>query len=179
MNTIELKMMPKQSDDIGILEQINEEAIPACERNSLDDMLSTGAEIIGIYADHLPVGFLVIRTHAQICYLAYLAVEKSLRSRGIGSRSVRAFLAAYKDYQIVVEFEAPESPCSSNDIKRFYMRNGFYETGWFTYYDETEFEIGCSQSVFDISGFRGFTEHLNTVISDHIPKPYRKDNPPL
>ena len=77
-----------------------------------------------------------------------------------------------------MEFEAPSgSEADQTQVRRraFYLRNGFYETGWFTFYDETEFEIACTSSSFDVEAFNGFTEYLSTLVSDHIPKPYRKD----
>ena len=63
-----LKTVTRYSEDIKALEKINEEAIPASERNTLDDMLSTGAELIGICVENEPIGFLVIRKYKKICY---------------------------------------------------------------------------------------------------------------
>ena len=173
-----LKTVTRYSEDIKALEKINEEAIPASERNTLDDMLSTGAELIGICVENEPIGFLVIRKYKKICYLAYLAVKQELRSNGIGSAALKVLIAEYSDYQVVVEFEAPTAHSENDDIKlrrkHFYLKNGFNETGWFTYYDETEFEIGSSVQEFDVGGFGEFTEYLSTVLSDHIHKSYQK-----
>lgn len=176
--SIVLAPVTGDSPYISTLERINEEAIPENERNTLDDMLSTGAEVSGIFSEQKPVGFIVFRKYKNICYLAYLAVEHSLRSMGIGGEALRRFAAENRDKQVVVEFEAPCADGGSDDIKKrrkqFYLRNGFFETGWFTFYDETEFEIGCSQPEFDTDTFRGFTEYLGNIISDHIPEPYKK-----
>jgi len=105
-------------------------------------------------------------------------VKQELRSNGIGSSALKVLIAEYSDYQVVVEFEAPTAHSENDDIKlrrkHFYLKNGFNETGWFTYYDEMEFEIGSSVQEFDVGGFGEFTEYLSTVISDHIPKPYQK-----
>jgi hypothetical protein len=177
MDTL-LRYITKDSEEIPALERINEEAIPENERNTLIDMLSTGAEIFGIFSEQKPVGFIMYRKYKNICYLAYLAVECSLRSNGIGSEALKLFLAEHNDYKVVVEYEAPDTDCDKADInyrrKQFYLRNGFSETGWFTYYDEIEFEIGCAGSKFDINEFNGFIGYLSTIISDHIPEPYRK-----
>ena len=53
---MELKKLTIDSPDIPALEEINEEAIPDCERNSFTDLMNTGATILGIYEDG-PVGF--------------------------------------------------------------------------------------------------------------------------
>ena len=174
---MELKKLTIDSPDIPALEEINEEAIPDCERNSFIDLMNTGATILGIYEDG-PVGFLVIREYRSILYLAYLAVNSSLRSKGIGGMALNELVSNYVNYMIVVEYEAPNPVASGNELnirrKGFYKRNGFCETGYFTFYDDTEFEIGCAGMEFDAELFGEFTEHLSTIVSDHIPKPYKK-----
>ncbi len=174
---IELKRIEKNSEHKAKLESINVEAIPECERNSLDDLIDTGAEVQGIFTNDSPVGYFVLREYKSILYLAYFAVSCEQRSKGIGSEALTKLIAEKKDYQTVVEFEAPPGS-ETNDMptrrRAFYLRNRFYETGWFTFYDETEFEIACTSTSFDIVAFNEFTEYLSTLVSDHIPKPYRK-----
>ena len=92
--------------------------------------------------------------------------------------ALNELVSNYVNYMIVVEYETPNSASSANEInirrKGFYKRNGFCETGYFTFYDDTEFEIGCAGMEFDAELFGEFTEHLSTIVSDHIPKPYKK-----
>ena len=57
------------------------------------------------------------------------------------------------------------------------MRNGFQQTGWFNFYDETEFEIACSQADFDLAAFEKFIAFLNSIVPINMPLPYRKDTP--
>ena len=176
---MEIRLLAEGSGDEPVLEEINTEAIPECERNSLDDLRRTGAEILGIYEDGAPVGFMVTRRYRNILYLAYFAVRKDLRSRGIGGRALRELIAGNPGYRAVVEFEAPDKSSAENGLrlrrKDFYLRNGFHETGWFTFYDGTEFEIACSRLDYDPAEFGDFVAWLGTVVSDHIPQPYRKD----
>ena len=180
---LKLRRVRRGSVDQEILERINEEAIPENERNSLEDLFATGAdgnlEITGIYQEEEPVGFLVVRKFRMLRYLAYFAVRNDLRSLGIGGWAVREMTGREPECRMVVEFETPD-PCSGKDDlrnrrKHFYLGNGFYETGWFTRYDGTEFEIGCSKQTFDEKEFGEFIDYLGTIVSDHIPKPYRKD----
>ena len=117
---------------------------------------------------------MAVRYYRNLVYLAYFAVRKDLRSKGIGGRAVRELIRQNPDKQVVVEYEAPDLPDVCNDIKRFYLRNGFFETGWFTDYDNTEFEIGCSQPDFNSEEFVAFAEEIAKVVSDHIPNPFRK-----
>ncbi len=174
---MELKKLTIDSPDIPALEEINKEAIPVCERNSFIDLMNTGATILGIYEDG-PVGFLIIREYKSILYLAYLAVNSSLRSKGIGGKALDELVSDHADHMIVVEYEAPDPASSENELnirrKGFYKRNGFCETGYYTFYDDTEFEIGCAGMEFDAELFGEFTEYLSTIVSDHIPRPYKK-----
>ena len=118
---------------------------------------------------------MAVRYDRNLVYLAYLAVRKDLRSKGIGGSAVRELIRRNPDRQVVVEYEAPEQPEVWNNVKRFYLRNGFYETGWYTHYDDTEFEIACSRKDFDSEAFIAFAEDIAKVVSDHIPNPFRKD----
>ncbi len=174
---MDLKKLTIDSPDIETLEEINEEAIPECERNSLMDLMDTGATVLGIYEEG-PVGFLVIREYKTILYLAYLAVDCELRSKGIGGKALEKLVLNNTDHMIVVEYEAPNPSLPGNELnvrrKGFYKKNGFCETGYFTFYDDTEFEIGCAGMEFDVGLFGEFTEYLSTIVSDHIPKPYKK-----
>ncbi len=175
---IELRKAEKGSEYRDDLEAINREAIPECERNSLDDLTNTGAEVLGIFLDGCPAGFFVLRYYQSICYLAYFAVRRELRSKGIGGRALRKLIEENNRFQMVVEYESPDAG-GADDMparrKAFYLRNGFYETGWYTFYDETEFEIACTVPFLEIEAFNAFTVHLSSLVSDHIPKPYRKD----
>jgi len=45
-----------------------------------------------------------------------------------------------------------------------------------TFYDDTEFEIGNAGMDFDAELFGEFTEHLSEIVSDYIPKPYKKNS---
>ena len=172
---MEIREITGHSAELLVLEAINEEAIPEVERCSLSDMLATGAKIWCIDYQQEPVGFMAVRYYGKLVYLAYFAVRKDLRSKGIGGSAVRELIRQNPDRQVVVEYEAPNPPEVCNAVKRFYLRNGFFETGWYTNYDDTEFEVGCSQQDFDSGEFVAFAEDISKVVSDHIPNPFRKE----
>ena len=176
-----LKLLPQNSEDKLIADTINEEAFPEFERNSLDDMYVSDTaeriEILGIYDDNAVVGFFIVRKYESIRYLAYFAVSKVKRSAGIGSQALKLLMEHYPEAQIVTEFETPDDDCDNNALRLrrrdFYLRNGFYETGWYSFYDDTEFTIACSEPAFDKEGFERFTAYISSIVSDHIPKLYR------
>ena len=162
-----------------MLEKINEESFPEAERNLLVDLIETGATVLGIYEFSEAIGFLVVREYKEIMYLAYFALRSDSRGRGIGSAVMEEFVNYYYHKQIVVEYEAPDGTVDHGltAVRRrnFYRRCGFRQTGWFTFYDETEFEIGCAGSEFDIDMFNEFVDNLSSLVSDHIPHAYRKE----
>ncbi|MCR5049341.1 MAG: GNAT family N-acetyltransferase [Saccharofermentans sp.] len=168
-----------ESADIAILEKINEEAFPENERNLLTDMMATGAEVLGIYEFSEAIGFLVVREYKNLVYVAYLAVRSDSRNRGIGTAVMEEFVNQYFNKMIVVEYEAPDGTVQHgmDCIRRrnYYRRCGFKHTGWYTAYDETEFEIGCAGEDFDIGLFNEFIDYLGTIVEDHIPHPYQKE----
>ena len=172
--------MTGASGELEALEAINEEAIPESERCPLDALLASGADVYRIDAEEEPAGFIVVRGWRNFLYLAFLAVRTDLRSRGIGGKALRELIRRYPDRQTVVEYEALDACRGDNDTrlrrKQFYLRNGFYETGWFTCYDGTEFEIGCSREDYDAEGFKAFATWLGGIVSDHIPNPFQKQS---
>ena len=114
---MEIREIREDSEDLSILEAINEEAIPEIERCALSDMLATGAKVWCIDHEQEPVGFMAVRYYRNLFYLAYFAVRKDLRSKGIGGRAVRELIRQNPDKQVVVEYEAPDPPDVCNDIK--------------------------------------------------------------
>lgn len=179
---VQLRIITQDSPEISKLEIINEEAFPISERSSIDHLYASGSDgnldMIGIYTDHELVGFFAVRKFGRIRYMAYFAVCSQKRSKGIGSKALQLLKDFYPDCQIVNEFEAPNKSDENNSIRLrrrdFYLRNGFYETGWYSFYDETEFEIACSETEFDMQEFEKFITYLNSIVPDHIPQPYQK-----
>ena len=98
----------------------------------------------------------------------------------IGSKALSQLTEENAGCRIVVEYEAPNSSDGSDESdmrsrrEAFYERCGFKSTGWYTFYDDTEFEIACAGLPFDIDEFNGFVGYLSSLVNDHIPKPYRK-----
>lgn len=181
---MELRKIEQTAPDVLKMAALNEEAFPENERVSIYDLYRFGADgsmdMLGIYndADEF-AGFFVIRKFRHFAYIAYFAVCAEKRSQGIGSTALRLLKAYYPGRQIMVDFESavPESPNYAERIRRrrFYYRNGFFETGWYQFYMETEFEIACSVPEFDKSGFDALIADIHAHAPDFHPTLYRKD----
>ncbi|MBP0973481.1 MAG: GNAT family N-acetyltransferase [Oscillospiraceae bacterium] len=181
---MELKRIHLQDPDCDLARALNREAFPENERIELDDLLADGqddTELLGIYTDSRFAGFLFLRTGPGIVYLAYFAVCPELRNQGIGGRALQMLREFYTDAQIVVEFEASDDRKEDQAMrlrrKAFYLRSGFYETGWFQYYMEDEFEIACTSKEFDRARFDALIAAIHEKVPSFDPVPYRKDTP--
>ena len=73
-------------------------------------------------------------SYDDIVYLMYVAIDKKYRNKGFGSLVLRDLILRQADTSILLCIEKP-SICDKEDIKArrkdFYLRNGFYETGYF------------------------------------------------
>ncbi|MCM1506929.1 MAG: GNAT family N-acetyltransferase [Ruminococcus flavefaciens] len=177
------KKLNRNSKDIPLLEKLNSQAFPKNERIDIDDMFcfpeESGREVIGIYTEDEFSGFIITIKLIKCVYICYLAVCPEKRSQGIGGQALKMLKEYYPDCQIVVDFEAPDENSENNQqrIRRrnFYYRNGFFATGYYQFYMETEFEIACSETDFDKAGFEILISEIHKVAPDFNPKLYRKN----
>ncbi|HPY83782.1 GNAT family N-acetyltransferase [Ruminococcus sp. XPD3002] len=180
---MELKIITPSSADAEAMDVLNRQAFPDNERLDTDDLFLYAKEgeleILGIYTEEGFSGFLIMRPFEKIAYIAYFAVCPEKRCKGIGGKALAALREYYPERQIVVDFEAldADSPNNPQRIRRreFYYRNGFYPTGWYQFYMETEFEIACSGPVFDKESFDALLAAIHKAAPEFDPHPYRKD----
>lgn len=150
---LELIKLDPNCKDIKTFEKINNEAFPIYERMSMDDIFSfasdTDTDVLGIYDNSLPIGFAVILKNEKCGYLYYIAIDKNVRSKGYGGAALKKIIASYPDLQIILDFEEIDVNAENNiqriRRKNFYIKNGFYETGFYTLLGEVRFEVVCSE----------------------------------
>ena len=177
-----MKLIPltPSSPDTILAQQLNEEAFPDHERVDLAELfrfnVNAQTAILGIYEEESFSGFFVTRLFGRTAYLAFFAITKEKRSRGLGGQALRALKEYYPEKQIVVDFESVRE-ASDNEAQRqrrrqFYLKNGFYETGWYQYYSDTEFELACSEPVFDKEGYEALAADVHTQAPEFDPHLY-------
>lgn len=168
---MDMKLVKLRADhtDRRIFEQINAEAFPPSERMTMDAIFSfasdTDTDILGIYDGELPVGFAVLLKNKVCGYLYFLAVDRQLRSRGYGSAALKELLNAYAPLQLILDFEEI-APTAADHVqrlrrKRFYLQNGFHETGRYTFLREDRFEVVCSGGALREAAFRDLLHVLH------------------
>lgn len=116
-------------------------------------------EFLAFYDADVLCGFVYMATVGRQTFIMFFAVDQSLRSKGYGSGILSAIQALHPKNKWIVSIE----PCvaSASDIearlsrKRFYLRNGFAESGYFMKLG-TEQEILTKNGAFDKRRFRLF-----------------------
>ncbi len=113
------------------------------------------------------VGFMVVLTHRDMAYLFFLAIDPACRGKGYGSRAIETLEAQYPDKKQVVDFEMLDEKAKNytqrEKRRKFYLQNGYLETGHFLSYLGVDYEIFCMDESFVLDNFK---ELMSTL---HIP----------
>ena len=120
-----------------------------------------------------------VRGEASV-YGVYFATRPDLRSTGIGGKAFKAILEYYNDMPFWFSYESPFEESDNAEQRerrrRFYLKNGFYETGWFTKLNGTEFIIASSKKEFDKEAFEKFMGAMfASTTGAALPELYRRD----
>lgn len=173
MNLQLIKLNPN-SKDRKYFEQVNYEAFPLFERMSFDEIFEfasdTDTDVLGIYDGEKPIGFAVLLKNAECGYVYYLAVDCHARSKGYGSATIQRMLEVYSNLQLILDFEEIDENAENNGQrirrKKFYLKNGFHETGNYTMLRDGRFEVVCSGGELRKAAFR----ELLYIIHAHRPE---------
>lgn len=140
------------------------EAFPKHERMPFPLMVAMSklwnTQFFGFYDDGIPCGLAYWALNRKMVFVMFLAVDKSLRSKGYGSAILQEIKNRYPNKKTIISIE----PCEENapDIelrkrrKAFYLRNGYKETGYRMRLNGVEQEILITNGEFDKKEFRSF-----------------------
>ncbi|MDE6005758.1 MAG: GNAT family N-acetyltransferase [Oscillospiraceae bacterium] len=179
-----IKITAESSEEVKILiDELNQQAFPDNERLDTEIMFLLAKEnrinILGIYAEEEFCGFFVIYVFQHLAYISFFAICPEKRSKGIGSQALQLLRKYYANSQIVVDFEAPNENVLNNlqriRRRKFYYKNHFFETGWYQFYANTEFEIACSEPEFDKTDFEALIADIHALAPEFNPYLYRKN----
>ena len=104
--------------------------------------------LIAILDDDKFIGMEYIVNCDDSCYLMFFAINKELRNKNYGSKTLMDLKLKYKTI-----FLSIEKPCDemSSRRKQFYIRNGFYETNKFYEDNGVIFEVLCTNQDYIIT----------------------------
>lgn len=154
--------------DMDKFEKLNTEAFPKQERVPVKNFLKMREEglidLAAVYEGDAFIGFFAVMADRPTAYLCYFAVEKSMRSRGYGGRILDLLREIYSDCQVVLDLELVDETAPNNEQRMtrrsFYLRNGFYPTGYGMAYFGMEFELLCGSPEFDMDDFMRVIDKL-------------------
>lgn len=154
--------------DYKKLDRIMKRQFPPEEYMSLNRLLALqdigDVEIWALYDNKELVGFTALRTKYNMAYLFFLAFDDMYQGRGYGKEAVRKIKKLYSDKALTVDFELVDENSTNNGqrIRRrnFYLKSGFYETGWGLAYLGVRYEIFCMNKPFQINNFKSMLNEL-------------------
>lgn len=166
---INFRKLSAESDDVRVFSRINDEAFPPSERMSMEEILdfasTTNTDALGVYDGAQPVGFIVILKNDRCGYVYFYAIDSRLRSKGYGSAALKKLNDEYKSIQITLDFEVLDENADNYAQRlrrrRFYLRNGFHETGRYTMLGDERFEVVCNGGELDAEGLKALLEILH------------------
>lgn len=117
-------------------------------------------DFLAFYDENKLCGFIYLAHNRKIVFVMFLAVDKTIRSKGYGSAILQEIKKRYPNKKIIISIE----PCdkSAPDIelrerrKEFYFRNGYRETGYMMKLSGIVQEIIICNGEFDKRQFRIF-----------------------
>lgn len=174
LNCIEID---NRFDDMKALEELSKEAFPPEEYLSPNTILEMtqndkGMKFLALYDKDNFIGYAVVKLHKTMAYLFFLAINPNNRSKGYGSEAIKLIKNKYKNYQHIVDFEMLDENALNikqrEKRRKFYLKNGYKQTGQFLSYLGVSYEVFCSDDNFD---FEMFKEMLKTLkINDFKPE---------
>ncbi len=166
--------------DFDKVEKLAKEAFPPEEYLAPSELIKMseqgGLDFWGLYDNDNFVGFMVITIYEDMCYLFFLAIDSSIRSKGYGGQALLILDEIYPNKQQVVDFEMVDelAPNNSQRITRkaFYLKNGYKETGKCLSYRNVDFEILCRDDNFNFETFKQMLKGFN--IENFNPRYFEK-----
>lgn len=154
--------------DLEKLEVLNQEAFPDEERMPIQEMIDLAEkkelDLWALYDNQQFIGFYALVMKKSVGYILFLAISSDHRSKGYGGEALALMKKQYSDCQIVLDMEPVENAATNLQQrvsrKKFYLRNGFYETGYFMGYKGLKMEVFCNQSSFRKTEFEALLKNL-------------------
>ena len=143
-----VERLTKNSRDIDAVKRLLESAFPPEERLSIDFILNLNSEQTGIllfYDDNLFCGFACLFNVQDISFLGWFAIEENLRGNGYGGKILKYIREEKSNRRILADIERVDVPAENLgqrlNRKKFYLSNGYHETGLYRTFRGVEYEL--------------------------------------
>ncbi len=118
-------------------------------------------------------GFAYLAAIEKVTFIMFLAVDKTMRSKGYGSLILREIQSRFPNNKIIVSIERCDKNAKNIQQrlrrKRFYQENGYLAAGYFVELSNVEQEIMIKNGEFDQKEFlRFFQKYSNGTMNPRI-----------
>lgn len=117
------------------------------------------------------IGMEYIIECSDFVYLMYLAIDKNKQGNGYGSKALDDLKRRHKTLILIIE--RPDRKIIDDRIKRkkFYLKNGFYETNKFIEDNGIQYEILCTKKDYIVTKEKmkeRYTKMTNSIIVKYL-----------
>lgn len=135
-------------------------------------------EFLSFYDKDVLCGFVYMATIKKQTLIMFFAVDETLRSKGYGSRILEQIQAMYPQNKIIITIEPCDEAVPDLETrqrrKRFYLKNGYEEAGYFIKLAGKKQEIIIKNGTFDKGELRRFFMQYSNFTM--IPKIWSTDS---
>lgn len=133
----------------------------------------THTDFLAFYDKNILCGFVYSAKINNITFIMFLAVDKSIRSKGYGSKILAEMQKIYPNNKIIISIERCDVEATNiNDRirrKNFYLKNGYIDTGYLIELSKIEQEIIIKNGTFDKDElYKFFVKYSNGTMKPRI-----------
>ena len=120
----------------------------------------THTDFLAFYDKDILCGFIYMATNKNITFVMFFAVDKDIRAKGYGSKILNEIQTLYPDNKIIISIERCDVEAENIDDrirrKKFYIKNGYIDTGYLIELSNIEQEIIIKNGEFNKEEFAEF-----------------------
>lgn len=158
LSTENVTRKSKKVKEIYLASFPKEERMPYLLMLVLSKMPTT--EFLSFHEKGQVCGFAYLAMVDHIVFIMFLAVDPPLRSQGYGSRILDEIQKRYPRHKIIVSIERCDEAAENREQrlqrKKFYLKNGYAETGYYIELSHVKQEVIIKNGEFDPEEFSGF-----------------------
>lgn len=171
------KPITRDTKELPEIMRLYSAAFPKEERVSLDFLLNPddAVDFCAVYDDGVFCGFFSILNNRDISHITFLAVEETMRGKGVGSEILKLIREGKPGQRILADLESVEEIAENHEQREkrmnFYLRNGYKRTDVAYRWRGVEYQILSQGGNVTDEEFGRFWEELDRR------KGIREDNP--
>ncbi len=101
-------------------------------------------KVYSFLVDNKRYGYFITKEENKIVFIAYLAISKSSRNSGYGSKMMKEIIDYFKDNQyIIIEVESADENTDKENLKIIERRNNFYYRNGFEKLPNINYNLFC------------------------------------